>query len=217
MCINSKLIIKKFNIVDYKDSWSAMQEFNAKRDDGTIDEIWLLQHNPVYTLGLAGKESHVLQQSSIPIIRTDRGGQITYHGPGQLIIYLLINLKRKKLTVSQLIAALENTIIGFLDTLNCKAYANPNARGVYIDNKKIASIGLRVSKGCSYHGLSFNIDLDLKPFDNINPCGIKNLEMINLVNISKEFNIKNIVNIIIPYLTKQLQYDKIQNFKVDYI
>jgi lipoyl(octanoyl) transferase len=217
MSISNQLIIKKFDIVDYNQSWTAMKNFNLKRDEKTIDEIWLMQHLPVYTMGLAGKEHHLLEKTSIPLIRTDRGGQITYHGPGQLIIYFLIDLRRKKLTITNLIAVLEEIVINYLKSFNCQAYSNSEARGVYINNKKIASIGLRVSRGCSYHGLSLNVNIDLNPFKKINPCGIENLEMVNIDDINKNINMTNIINEITPYLTKHLRYDIVENLKVDNI
>ena len=217
MCISNKLIIKIFDIVDYNKSWFAMKDFNLTRNEETVDEIWLMQHFPIYTMGLAGKEHHLLEKTSIPVIKTDRGGQITYHGPGQLIIYFLINLKRKRITVTSLISILENIIINYLESFNCQAYANSEARGVYINNKKVASIGLRVSRGCSYHGLALNIDMDLTPFNIINPCGIENLKMININDINTNIDMKNIINGITPYLTKQLQYDIVKNLKLENI
>jgi len=203
------VIIKNLGLTDYQETWLKMQEFNSKRNQTTLDEIWCLQHMPVYTLGLAGKQDHLLTETEIPIIRSDRGGQITYHGPGQLIIYVMINLKRKNLLVRNLITTLEQAVIDYLATINCKAKNNLNARGIYVQNKKIASIGLRVSKGCSFHGIAINIDMDLSPFQNINPCGIKNLSMTQIKDIDPNCKLNQIQTQLILYLTKQLNYTKV--------
>ena len=201
------VIIKDLGITDYKQTWQKMKSFNANRNYDTNDEIWLTEHYPVYTIGLNGKEEHLLSSTNIPIIRCDRGGQITFHGPGQIIIYPLINLKQQKLSVSKLINILENTIIQLLSKMNCEAKNDLAARGVYIKNKKIASIGLRVSKGCSYHGIALNADMDLSFFNRINPCGIKDLKMIQIKDIQPDFSVDKIKKQILQLLTKQLNYD----------
>lgn len=166
------LIVKRLGRVGYEDALEAMRRFTAERGPGTADEIWLLEHPPVYTLGQAGKTEHLLHDGAgIPVVHTDRGGQITYHGPGQLIAYLLIDLARRGLKVRQLVAIMEQTLIDTLTDYGIQAERLAGAPGVYVDGAKIAALGLRVRRGCSYHGLSLNIDMDLSPFSWINPCG----------------------------------------------
>ena len=162
---------------EYLACWASMQQFTNARNDETMDEIWLLEHHPVFTQGQNGKPEHVLNPGNIPIVQTDRGGQVTYHGPGQLMIYTLIDLKRKKLNVRELVTRLEQSIIDLLAEYGITALAKREAPGVYMDDKKICSIGLRIRKGCAYHGIAFNVALDLEPFTRINPCGFKELQM----------------------------------------
>lgn len=169
------------NHIDYQSTWQQMQDFTEQRIDTTPDEFWVLEHNPVYTLGLAGKEEHFLQKiTDTPIIRTDRGGQVTYHGPGQIVIYVLVNLKRANLSIRALVERLELGIIAYLKHVGITANGNREAPGVYVDGKKIASMGLKVRKGCTYHGISFNFDMDTTPFDAINVCGYSGLRVIKL-------------------------------------
>lgn len=159
-----------------------MKSFSENRTPETADEIWILEHSPVFTLGLSGKHEHILNPSSIPIIQTDRGGQITYHGPGQLVLYPLLDINRLKLGIRQLVTILEQAIIDTLAQYGIHSNAKPEAPGVYVDNKKIASIGLRVKKGCCYHGISLNNRMDLTPFDRINTCGYPDLEVTKLAD-----------------------------------
>jgi lipoyl(octanoyl) transferase len=158
-------------LVEYEPVWRAMQTFTRERDENTPDELWSLQHPPVYTLGLAGKPEHLLKASPIPVIKVDRGGQITYHGPGQIVVYLLVDLRRRRLTVKGLVRLMEEAVMGLLAEHGIQAALLPGAPGVYVDGAKIAALGLRVQRGCSYHGVSLNVDLDLAPFGFINPCG----------------------------------------------
>lgn len=178
--MNQHLIVRKLGLQDYQTTWNSMVAFSQNRDQNTQDEIWLLQHPPVYTQGLAGKPEHILNSGSIPIVQTDRGGQVTYHGPGQLVAYVLIDLRRMKINTRQLVMSLENAVIHLLADYDIKAQARRDAPGVYIDEKKICSLGLRIKKGCSYHGLAFNVDMDLEPFSRINPCGYQGLKMTQL-------------------------------------
>jgi lipoyl(octanoyl) transferase len=159
-----------------------MSDFSQQRTSATEDELWIVEHPSVYTLGLNGKTEHLLNPGLIPVLQTDRGGQVTYHGPGQLIIYTLLNIKRLKLTVRQMVTLLEQAIIDTLSQYGLKTSAQPAAPGVYLQQKKIASIGLRIKNGCSYHGLSINNQVDLTPFDHINTCGYPNLEVTRLVD-----------------------------------
>lgn len=159
-----------------------MQQFTADRSPETADEIWITEHPPVYTLGLNGKPEHLLRQTDIPVVASDRGGQITYHGPGQLVIYLLADLRRLNLGPRQMVTILENAVIATLKQYGIQAQAKAEAPGVYIAGQKIASLGLRIKRGCCYHGLSLNNDMDLGPFGNINPCGYAGLEVTQLAN-----------------------------------
>lgn len=172
------LVIRELGQQPYSDVWQAMQKFTDQRDDMSLDQLWFLQHDPVFTQGQAGKEEHILAAGDIPIVKVDRGGQVTYHGPGQQMVYVLLNLKRRKLGVRQLVTLLEQVIVDSLAAFHIKAYAKPDAPGVYVDEKKIASLGLRIRKGCSFHGLALNVDMDLSPFSRINPCGYAGLQMI---------------------------------------
>lgn len=167
---------------DYRTVWRQMQQFTATRDLETCDEIWLVEHPPVYTLGLNGKREHLLGARDIPVVECDRGGQVTYHGPGQLVVYLLADLRRLHLGPRQLVTILENAMIHALAQYGVKAAARAAAPGVYVADKKIGSIGLRIKKGCSYHGLSLNNNMDLTPFQQINPCGYAGLAVTQLVD-----------------------------------
>jgi len=180
--VPNSLIIKKLGLQDYEKVWHAMQDFTKKRDKTTDDEIWIVEHPPVYTLGRNGKPEHILNKTNIPIVKVDRGGQVTYHGPGQLVIYILIDLHRRNLGIRQLVTIIEDSIIALLSTYQIKANSDKKAPGVYVNDEKIAALGLRVSKGCTTHGLSLNIDMDLAPFQNINPCGYKGLKITQCKN-----------------------------------
>jgi len=178
------LTIRTLGRQDYAHVWQAMQTFTDQRDSDTEDELWFVEHAPVFTQGQAGKEEHILNPGDIPIVKVDRGGQVTYHGPGQLVCYTLIDLKRRKMGVRELVTLIENAIINTLDNYNIKAKGDPCRPGVYVEDKKIASLGLRVRRGCSFHGLALNIDMDLTPFLRINPCGYAGLEMIQAKDLT---------------------------------
>lgn len=166
--------------VDYAPTFEAMRGFTDTRDDATEDEIWLLEHPPVFTLGMAADPAHVLHAGDIPVVQTDRGGQVTYHGPGQLVVYPLINLKRHGLTVRPLVTLLEDAVIALVAGEGIQAQARRDAPGVYVQGRKLASLGLRVRRGASYHGLALNVDPDLSPFTRINPCGMAGLAVTSL-------------------------------------
>lgn len=184
-------IIKNLGLTHYATIWDKMREFTETRNQNTPDELWILEHHPVFTQGLACKDKHLLNsQHDIPIIKCDRGGQITYHAPGQIIIYTLIDLKRLKISIRDLVERLENGIINYLDQLGIEAYSDKKAPGVYIANKKIASLGLKVRKGCTYHGISFNASLDLKPFNYINVCGYTGLKVTKLQDFIQDFSMQ---------------------------
>ncbi len=178
--MSGTLVVRRLGRTDYQPTWRAMQEFTATRDGQTPDEIWLLEHPPVFTQGLAGRPEHLLRDTGVPLVRTDRGGQITYHGPGQVIAYLLIDLARRGLKVRELVARIEQAVIDLLASLGSEGQRLAGAPGVYVGGAKIASLGLRVKGGCSYHGLSLNADMDLSPFAAINPCGYPGLRVTQL-------------------------------------
>jgi len=177
--MSTKLIVRQLGLQNYLPIWQAMQDFTDDRDAETADEIWLVEHQAVFTQGQAGKEEHILMPGSIPVVKVDRGGQVTYHGPGQQMMYVLLNLKRNKLGVRSLVTALEQCVVNTLQEYAINAYPKVDAPGVYVDAKKVCSIGLRIRKGCSFHGLALNVNMDLSPFQRINPCGYAGLEMID--------------------------------------
>ena len=171
---------RELGLVEYQPTLEAMQAFTKTRDAAVEDQLWLLQHPSVYTQGIAGKAEHLLAPGDIPVIQIDRGGQVTYHGPGQWVVYCLIDLRRAGLTVRGLVSGIEQAVIQLLADLDVEAAADPKAPGVYVDGRKIASLGLKISRGCSYHGVAMNVDMDLEPFRRINPCGHPGLEVIDL-------------------------------------
>ena len=175
-------LIRRLGRVAYQPTWLAMQNFSSGRTAETVDEIWLLEHPPVFTLGLAGKAEHLLRETGVPLVKSDRGGQITYHGPGQVIIYLLLDLKRRKLNIRELVSHMEQALIDFLASLGIQGERLAGAPGVYVGGAKIAALGLRVKGGCCYHGLSLNVDMDLSPFTAINPCGFAGMAVTQLVD-----------------------------------
>jgi lipoyl(octanoyl) transferase len=184
--VNQLLNFEDLGTVDYESTWSAMNAFTLGRDENQEDECWFLQHNPVFTLGQAGKPEHILNPHQIPVVNTDRGGQVTYHGPGQLVAYLLVDIKRRKIGIRQLVDLIENSIIELLDGYGIVAVTRKGAPGVYVDEKKIAALGLRIKQGCSYHGLSLNVDMDLEPFSYINPCGYPGMSVTQLRELLEE-------------------------------
>jgi lipoyl(octanoyl) transferase len=173
----SNIRIRFGGVLDYLSAWQAMKEFTAARSAGTADEIWLLQHPPVYTQGIAGRSEHLLHNNGILVVRTDRGGQITYHGPGQVIAYLMLDLRRLKLGVRELVRKMEGAVIDLLQDYGIRASGSADAPGVYVDGAKIASLGLKIKNGCCYHGLALNVNMDLFPFTSINPCGYSGLRV----------------------------------------
>ena len=204
------LIIRQLDTMDYSKVWHAMQNFTDERDEKTEDELWLVQHPPVFTQGQAGKEEHLLMPGDIEVVKVDRGGQVTYHGPGQQVIYFMINLRRRKMGVRQLVTLIENAIVYSLNDFGIKAYPKPDAPGVYVNDKKIASLGLRVRKGCSFHGLALNVNMDLSPFLRINPCGYAGLEMIQTCDINGPQNITDACNALVKHLVTLLSTDEVK-------
>ena len=172
--------IHNLGLRPYQEIWDAMRACTAARDADSADQIWLVQHPPVYTQGQAGKPEHLLAPGDIPVIQIDRGGQITYHGPGQTVMYLLLDLRRAGIGIRALVSLIEESVIGYLQELRIRAQSRIDAPGVYVDGKKIASLGLRVRGGCTYHGVALNVDMDLEPFSRINPCGLVGMQMTQL-------------------------------------
>jgi len=173
----NNIIIKNLDLCNYHQTWLKMRDFTLNRDTTTPDEIWLLEHDRVFTQGIAGKAEHVLNAKDIPVVQTDRGGQITYHGPGQLVCYILFDLRRLKIGVRNFVDLLEKATIQLLAEYGIQANTKKNAPGVYVLHKKICSVGLRIRRGCSYHGIALNVNNDLEPFTRINPCGFNDLSM----------------------------------------
>lgn len=213
------IIIRQLGIEDYQTTWHNMQVFTDNRNENTLDEIWLVEHPAVFTQGSAGKPEHLLQQTTIPIVQSDRGGQITYHGIGQQIMYVMIDIKRLKtqgydLNVRQLVTALEQSVVKTLADYGIKGYPKADAPGVYVDGKKICSLGLRIRKGCSFHGLALNINMDLSPFLQINPCGYAGLQMCQLADFIplEQAQTKKVTPKLVTHFTELLGYNSITNY-----
>lgn len=201
-------LLRDLGLVDYASTWRAMQRFTADRDSGTRDQIWFLEHPPVFTLGVAGKMEHVLAAGAIPVIHTDRGGQVTYHGPGQLVVYPLLDLKRLGLGVRALVEAIELAVMDTLAGFGIRALTKRGAPGVYThDGRKLASLGLRVRQGCSYHGLAFNVAMDLAPFTRINPCGYAGLQMTQVQDLGGPASVGAVAEVLKPRLLERLGYN----------
>ncbi|WP_415885893.1 lipoyl(octanoyl) transferase LipB [Neptuniibacter sp. QD37_6] len=204
-----QLIVRDLGLQPYEPTWQRMQEFTNERDDSVEDEIWSLQHEPVFTQGQAGKEEHLLGTGDIPVVQVDRGGQVTYHGPGQAIVYLLLNLKRKKLGVRELVSIMEESVVETVQSYGIDAYAKPDAPGVYVDNSKIASLGLRVRRGCSFHGLALNLAMDLEPFLRINPCGYAGMAMTQLDALTSDLDQVEATQRLLDILITKLGYKEV--------
>lgn len=200
------LTIRDWGQASYEEVWHAMQAFTDHRDASTNDELWLVEHCPVFTQGQAGKTEHILDLGDIPLVQSDRGGQVTYHGPGQLIIYVLLDVRRRKLSVRHLVTSMENAIIALLADYNINGYAKADAPGVYVADNKIASLGLRIRRGCSFHGLALNVNMDLAPFLRINPCGYAGMAMTQTSALGGPEHLEEAQSRLIPLLAEQLGY-----------
>lgn len=200
---DASLIVRHLGEVDYHDTWQSMQQFTDSRHPDTADELWFLQHPPVYTLGKNGKAEHILSPIDVPVIHVDRGGQVTYHGPGQIVVYTLLDLNRLKTGVRELVTNIEQTIIELLADYGVSASARREAPGVYVNDAKIAALGLRVRKGCSFHGLALNVDMDLEPFSRINPCGYEGLEVTQLKHFVDDVQVSDVVENLQQRLVKK--------------
>lgn len=205
----NQLIIRQLGQQPYSDTLTAMREFTYQRTRDTSDEIWLVEHPAVYTQGKIGKPEHLLAQTAIPVVQSDRGGQITYHGPGQQIMYVLIDLHRKKVNVRELVSGLEQSVINTLNHFNISSYARKDAPGVYVEQQKICSLGLRIHKGCSFHGLALNINMDLSPFESINPCGYAGLTMTQIRHFVPEITVETVQPILIKQFSELLNYTQL--------
>lgn len=203
--MSNSLTVRQLGCHDYEDAWQAMKDFTDNRTPETPDELWLVEHPPVFTQGQAGKAEHLLAPGDIPVVKADRGGQITYHGPGQQVVYVLVNLRRRKMGIRQLVTLIEESIIGALGDYSINAVAKPDAPGVYVDNKKIASLGLRVRKGCSFHGLALNVNMDMSPFLQINPCGYAGMEMVQTSTLNGPQNVQEAGESLVKHLAALLE------------
>ena len=203
------LRLRRLGLSDYEPVWHAMQDFTDQRDDDSGDELWLVQHPPVFTQGQAGKAEHVLAPGEIPVIQVDRGGQVTYHGPGQIVAYPLVDLRRHGIGVRDFVNRIEETIIRVLDVYGVDGRRREGAPGIYVDGDKIASLGLRVRRGCTFHGLAFNIDMDLEPFQRINPCGYAGLQVIRLADLSPGVRIEQAEQRLVDEFVKLLGYSEV--------
>lgn len=206
----SSLWVRQLGQVPYEPTWQAMQRFTHTRDAHAVDELWLLEHPQVFTQGQAGKAEHLLLPGDIPVIQVDRGGQVTYHGPGQLVAYVLIDVRRARLGVRELVTKLENAIIKLLAAYDIEAYAKADAPGVYVAEAKIAALGLRIRRGCSFHGLALNVDMDLEPYQRINPCGYQGMAVTQMADqVATPINLIELEQRLITLLSAELGYQHI--------
>lgn len=199
-------LVRHHGLVPYERTWREMQALTERRDAASLDELWFLEHPPVFTLGLNGSREHLLAPGHIPVVHIDRGGQVTYHGPGQLVVYPLVDLRRAGLDVRQFVAALETAVIRCAARYGIEANARRDAPGVYVQGRKLASLGLRIRRGCSYHGLAFNVDMDLEPFSRINPCGFAGLEVTQLADLGVQKTPAEVAAALEPELLETLGY-----------
>jgi lipoyl(octanoyl) transferase len=199
-------VIRRLGRVEYEPTWRAMQRFTDERDSTTLDEIWFLEHPPVFTLGMNASRAHVLAPGDIPVVQIDRGGQVTYHGPGQLVVYPLIDLRRAGLGIRDLVTALERSVIDLAADSGITAECRRNAPGVYVADRKLASVGIRVRRGASYHGLALNVNLDLEPFHRINPCGYEGLSMTQLAELGGADSVATAADGLEPHLLRALGF-----------
>ncbi|WP_276640248.1 lipoyl(octanoyl) transferase LipB [Siccibacter turicensis] len=211
--LQDKILIRHLGLQPYEPVSQAMHDFTDTRDEQTADEIWLVEHYPVFTQGQAGKAEHVLAAGDIPVVQSDRGGQVTYHGPGQQVMYVLLNLKRRRLGVRELVTVLENTVVNTLAEWGIDAYARADAPGVYVNGQKICSLGLRIRKGCSFHGLALNIAMDLSPFQRINPCGYAGMQMVQVSDLHPDATVDSVQPLLVQHFMALLNNPPVENIK----
>ncbi|HEU4531292.1 MAG TPA: lipoyl(octanoyl) transferase LipB [Steroidobacteraceae bacterium] len=200
----SRPVIRHLGRVEYEPTWRAMQKLTEERGPASADEIWFLEHPPVFTLGMNGRREHVLAPGDIPVVNVDRGGQVTYHGPGQLVLYPLLDLRRLGIGIRELVVRLENAVIELAAAYGIEAVGRRDAPGVYVEGRKLASIGLRVRRGCSYHGLALNVVNDLEPFSRINPCGYEGLQVVKLADLAAVGSFDEVAKRLEPLVTQHL-------------
>ena len=205
------VIVRQLGLRSYEPIWQKMQDFTDVRDDNSPDEIWFVEHEPVFTQGQAGKAEHVLAPGDIPVIQVDRGGQVTYHGPGQQMMYVLFNLRRLKIGVRELVTWLEECIVDMLQEYDINAYAKHDAPGVYVDDSKIASLGLRVRRGCSFHGLALNVNMDMSPFMRINPCGYAGMNMVQTSELNGPSQLDEVAQGLVKHMLKRLNAEHVEH------
>ena len=213
----NKVLIRRFGLQEYLGIYRAMAEFTNRRGPDTADEIWCLEHEPVFTLGLAGRTEHLLDPGNIPVHKVDRGGQVTYHGPGQLVVYLLLDLKRCGISIRRYVNLLEQSVIDYLATLDLEARRRRGMPGVYLADRKIAALGVRVRRGCCYHGLAFNVSMDLSPFRRINPCGYPGLEVTQLQEQGISLSAGDAAEQFLSCLLEQFPYNEVEKYDEDRI
>ncbi|WP_035345820.1 MULTISPECIES: lipoyl(octanoyl) transferase LipB [Dickeya] len=206
--VHDKIVIRQLGVHPYEPVSHAMHTFTEQRNNTSFDELWLVEHLPVFTQGQAGKAEHLLMPGDIPVIQSDRGGQVTYHGPGQQVMYVLIDIKRRKVGVRQLVSAIENTVIRTLAHYAIDAHARPDAPGVYVGEQKICSLGLRIRRGCSFHGLALNVAMDLSPFLRINPCGYAGMSMTQLSDLSAAATVEDTAKVMVNAFLTELGYSQ---------
>ncbi len=202
----SEITIRSLGRQDYEPVWHAMQQFTNARDADTADEIWFTEHNPVFTLGVNASREHLLAPGDIPVVQVDRGGQVTYHGPGQLMIYALIDLRRAGIGIRPLVTALEQSVVDLAAEYGIEAASRSDAPGVYVDGVKLASVGLRIRRGASFHGMALNVDVDLDPFQRINPCGYTNLEVTDLTRLGAACGLERVQQQLLPIFLKHMRF-----------
>jgi lipoyl(octanoyl) transferase len=203
----SEIVIRNLGLQSYEPIWRAMQRFTDSRDESSRDEIWFCQHQAVFTLGLNTAPEHLLATGDIPVVQIDRGGQVTYHGPGQLMIYPLIDIRRSNIGVRDLVTALEQSVVDLAAEFDIAAASHCDAPGVYVDAAKLASVGLRIRRGASFHGMALNVDVDLEPFSRINPCGFQNLEITDLNRLGGQADLDTVRDRLLPHLLRHLGLD----------
>ncbi|QHA86270.1 lipoyl(octanoyl) transferase LipB [Serratia rhizosphaerae] len=207
---HDKIIVRQLGLQPYEPVSQAMHNFTDRRSENTTDELWLVQHSPVFTQGQAGKAEHVLMPGDIPVIQSDRGGQVTYHGPGQQVMYVMVDLKRNKIGVRQLVSTIEDTVVQTLTHFHIDSRARPDAPGVYVGDQKICSLGLRIRKGSSFHGLALNVAMDLGPFQRINPCGYAGMQMTQVSALAPAVSLEDVAPVLVQEFVRLLGYQQVE-------
>jgi len=208
--MTDQLIIRHLGRQEYEPVWHAMQDFTDRRTADSVDELWIVEHQPVFTQGQAGKQEHLLAPGDIPVVPVDRGGQVTYHGPGQLVIYFLLDIRRLSMGVRQLVNSIENTVVDMLADYRVQANARRDAPGVYVNGDKVCSLGLRIRRGCSFHGLALNVNMDMEPFSRINPCGLTGIKMVQTCDLGGPKDLAEASEVVVNHFVKNIGYQNTQ-------